>query len=65
MELSDLVEALPVRDVVHEEHGIVLALGEDVLPDLGGLKGRIVEHLYQVRAGPVCALGAWLWPGLL
>lgn len=63
VELAYLVEASPVRDVVHEEYGVVLALGEDVLPHLCGLESWVVDHLYQVRPGSVCALGAWLWLG--
>ena len=37
VELPDLVEASSVRDIVHEEHGVVFTFGENVLPHLGGL----------------------------
>lgn len=63
MELSDLVEASPVRDIVYEEHGVVSCLGEDVLSHLCGLQSRVIDYLHQVSVGSVRALGTWLWPG--
>lgn len=63
MEIPDLVETPSVGDIVYEEHGIVFALGEDVLPHLGGLQGWVVDYLDQIAVGSVCALRTWLWPG--
>ena len=63
MELPDLVEASPVRDIVYEEHGVVFCLGEDVLPHLCGVQSRVVDYFHQVSVGSVRALGTWLWPG--